>query len=215
MGELNEIGEVIVVDNNSTDNTSLVAKENGALVVFEPHNNIGKSRNAGAKIAKGDFFIFIDADTQINTNLLKQTLLNLRSQSICVGGSSLYVPKDVSKLIQVFIKGWNGVSKLMGWAAGCYVYCTKESFISVGGFDERVYAAEEILFVKAVKKWGLNKGQFFKLISSFPANTSLRKLEWFSFPNLLLTFLIFTIFPFAPRYKFLCFFWYKRPKVVD
>jgi len=32
-----EAGEVIVVDNNSTDRTADVAREYGTLVIFEPH----------------------------------------------------------------------------------------------------------------------------------------------------------------------------------
>jgi glycosyltransferase involved in cell wall biosynthesis len=215
MKGLDELGEVIVVDNNSSDNTATLAKEKGARVVFEPINNIAKSRNKGGVNAHGKFLIFIDADTLLNTELLKQTLLNLKNKKICVGGSTLFVPNEVSVPIKLIIKSWNFISNLMSWAAGCYVYCTKKAFESVGGFDERVYASEEILFVKAVKKWGAKRNESFELIKTYPVSTSMRKLEWFSFANLLLTFLIFSIFPFAPRYKALCFFWYKRPKKVD
>ena len=40
--------EIIVVDNNSTDNTAELAREAGAKVVFEPINQIGRARNTGA-----------------------------------------------------------------------------------------------------------------------------------------------------------------------
>ena len=56
-------GEIIVVDNNSTDNTRQVAEKYGAKVVFEPFRQIAKARNSGAKAAKSIFFIFLDADT--------------------------------------------------------------------------------------------------------------------------------------------------------
>lgn len=46
--------EVIVVDNNSTDNTAELARQSGARVVFEPINQIGRARNAGAAQATGD-----------------------------------------------------------------------------------------------------------------------------------------------------------------
>ena len=39
--------EIVVVDNNSSDHTADVAREQGTMVVFEPVNNIGKARNAG------------------------------------------------------------------------------------------------------------------------------------------------------------------------
>ena len=40
--------EIIVVDNNSTDNTANLARQAGAGVVFEPINQIGRARNTGA-----------------------------------------------------------------------------------------------------------------------------------------------------------------------
>ena len=40
--------EIIVVDNNSTDNTANLARQAGAQVIFEPINQIGRARNAGA-----------------------------------------------------------------------------------------------------------------------------------------------------------------------
>ncbi|NQZ69946.1 MAG: glycosyltransferase, partial [Lentisphaeria bacterium] len=56
-------GEIIVVDNNSTDATAEVAKAAGAIVVFEEHRQIARARNAGGQIAKGRYLIFLDADT--------------------------------------------------------------------------------------------------------------------------------------------------------
>ena len=49
--------EIIVVDNNSTDNTANLAA--GAQVVFEPINQIGRARNAGAAVAVGDWLLFV------------------------------------------------------------------------------------------------------------------------------------------------------------
>ena len=40
--------ELIVCDNNSTDRTAEIAAAAGARVVFEPINQIGRARNAGA-----------------------------------------------------------------------------------------------------------------------------------------------------------------------
>src|ERR1022692_1935800 len=51
--------EIIVVDNNSTDNTANLARQAGAQVVFEPINQIGRARNAGAAEASGDWLLFV------------------------------------------------------------------------------------------------------------------------------------------------------------
>jgi glycosyltransferase involved in cell wall biosynthesis len=47
--------EVIVVDNNSTDKTAELARQAGTQVVFEPINQIGRARNAGAAQATGEW----------------------------------------------------------------------------------------------------------------------------------------------------------------
>ena len=47
--------ELIVCDNNSTDRTAELARQAGAIVVFEPVNQIGRARNRGASVATGDW----------------------------------------------------------------------------------------------------------------------------------------------------------------
>src|SRR5262249_58166780 len=54
--------ELIVCDNNSTDRTAEVARNAGAVVVFEPVNQISRARNTGAAAATGDWLVFVDAD---------------------------------------------------------------------------------------------------------------------------------------------------------
>jgi len=79
-------GEVIIVDNNSTDNTAQIAKDHGAKVVFEPFRQIAKARNRGAGIARSNIFIFLDADTILPPQLLQKSLQLLASGNYCGGG---------------------------------------------------------------------------------------------------------------------------------
>ena len=53
--------ELIVVDDASTDRTALIAQGHGALLVRVAHRQIAATRNAGARRANGDLFIFVDA----------------------------------------------------------------------------------------------------------------------------------------------------------
>ena len=71
MQKINDFkGEVLVVDNNSSDQTASVAKSQKVKVVFEPINQISRARNTGARSARGRFLVFLDADTQISFELL-------------------------------------------------------------------------------------------------------------------------------------------------
>ncbi len=60
----------IVVDNASTDDTSSVAKELGALVVYEPKRGFGAACFAGLMAATDDIICFMDADGSIHPKYL-------------------------------------------------------------------------------------------------------------------------------------------------
>lgn len=60
--------EVIVSDNGSTDDTIVLARQTGAIVVVRPSDTkttIGECRNRGAQAASGELLWFIDADVRI------------------------------------------------------------------------------------------------------------------------------------------------------
>ncbi|HVC35882.1 MAG TPA: glycosyltransferase family 2 protein [Candidatus Dormibacteraeota bacterium] len=64
--------EIIVVDNNSTDQTAKIALKNGARVISEIHPGTCWARQAGAKAAKGEIIISTDADTVFRSNWLQK-----------------------------------------------------------------------------------------------------------------------------------------------
>ena len=55
-------GEVIVVDNDSSDRSAEVAAEHGARVVSEPRRGYGSAYLAGLADARGDYVVMADAD---------------------------------------------------------------------------------------------------------------------------------------------------------
>jgi glycosyltransferase involved in cell wall biosynthesis len=55
-------GEVIVVDNGSTDGSGELARSAGALVVEEPRRGYGSAYLAGLAAARGDYIVMVDAD---------------------------------------------------------------------------------------------------------------------------------------------------------
>ncbi len=55
-------GEVLVVDNGSTDGSGGLAREAGALVVDEPRRGYGSAYLAGLAVAQGDYIVMVDAD---------------------------------------------------------------------------------------------------------------------------------------------------------
>jgi glycosyltransferase involved in cell wall biosynthesis len=171
--------EIIVVNNNSTDNTANLARQAGAQVVFEPINQIGRARNAGAAEATGDWLLFVDADSVLNPGLVAD-ILRLIEDGKSVGcGSTLHMqglPWWANWTLQL----WTGTSILFRWAAGALVVCRSDAFRDVGGFNQELYAADEIRLSADLKQWGRQRGLQFIILTEHPLETSSRKVTLYS-----------------------------------
>lgn len=202
-------GELIVVDNNSSDATARVAEQHGAKVVFEPINMISKARNAGAKAALSSVLIFIDADTRPSAELLNATLEHMSREDRTGGGAVVQLDPPPNWLTGKLAGLWNWISRQMSYPAGSYFFCRRDAFEAVGGFSESLYASEEIWLARALKRWGRKQSPRKKLhVIDLPVVTSARKLD--NGPKLYGMLLLMLIFPFAVRFKSLCGYWYKR-----
>ena len=202
-------GEIIVVDNNSTDKTAEFARSKGAKVVFEKINCIARARNAGAKSASGKYLLFVDADTCISARLLDECLLQMEDKKVCGGGGDVTFDIELPFFGKMFLLFWNTLVKIYPMAAGSFLFCRKDAWEQTGGFDENLYASEEVHFSRELRKWGRRNGYKFALLK-IPTVTSGRKFSWYSSTRIVLSFAFFAIFPFAVRSRRLCAIWYER-----
>ena len=63
--------EIVVANDNSNDGTVQVAEAGGARVVTVHKRQIAGTRNEGAKAARGEWLVFVDADTQVTQAVLR------------------------------------------------------------------------------------------------------------------------------------------------
>jgi glycosyltransferase involved in cell wall biosynthesis len=171
--------EIIVVDNNSTDNTANLAMQAGAQVVFEPINQIGRARNAGAAEATGDWLIFLDADSVLNPELLAD-ILRLIEEDKSVGCGSTLQMQGLPWWANWTLQLWTGMSILFRWAAGALVVCRRDAFRDVGGFNQELYALDEISLSERLKQWGRQRDLQFIILTKHPLETSSRKVALYS-----------------------------------
>lgn len=203
-------GRVLVVDNNSSDKTAEIAASLGAHVTFEPINHISKARNRGASCCSEDaFLLFIDADTFISRETIKESLELLSSGKTCGGGCLIKLENNSAPFIT---KSWAIFSRLTNLAAGAYIFCLNSAFKDTGGFSEEIYAAEDVYFSSKLKKWGRNNGKLkFRILYKHKVVTSDRKLKWYSNFEVLKVFILIGIMPWRLKNKEKLGFWYKRP----
>ena len=204
-------GTLVVVDNNSTDDTAAIAEAFGATVVFEPYNQIARARNAGAKSIDPaiEALIFLDADSLCSETLLRAALDRLASGELVGGGSIIAPDKPVLGSALRAISGWNWLSRRAHLAAGCFVFCRRDAFDEIGGFSDKVYAGEELFLSRQLKRWGKKRGQLFRILDVDPVVTSVRKIEWYG-PMQLLAQTLLILIPGALFSRRLCRMWYDK-----
>jgi len=170
---LNMPFEVIVADDGSTDGTARVAQERGARVVRVQHRQIAATRNAGARAATGDLFVFVDADTWVTPEVLRAALEAVRRGAVG-GGCTVKFEGPLPFYARVLLPGLIWLYRAAKLAGGCFLFATREAFERVGGFDETLFASEECILSRALGRCG----RF--VVLREPVITSGRKLRTYS-----------------------------------
>jgi glycosyltransferase involved in cell wall biosynthesis len=171
--------ELIVCDNNSTDRTAAIAVAEGAIVVFEPINQISRARNAGAARATGDWLVFVDADSHPSRELFGDVVDVIRTGGCIAGGSTVRL--DISEAgPALVVKAWNAISRLTKWAAGSFIFCEAAAFRALGGFSLELYAAEEIDLSRRLKRLARGTDRSVVILHRHPLLTSGRKARLYT-----------------------------------
>jgi glycosyltransferase involved in cell wall biosynthesis len=177
--------ELIVCDNNSTDRTGEIAAAAGAKVVFEPVNQISRARNAGAAAARGDWLIFIDADSLPSLPLFLDTKKKIE-EGRCLAGGATIAYGETRASVAFAIGLWNALSRTMRWAAGSFIFCEAAAFREAGGFSEELFASEELDLFKRLKRMARRKGRSILILHRHPLLTSDRKVRLYSWRDFFL-----------------------------
>jgi glycosyltransferase involved in cell wall biosynthesis len=82
-------GEVIVVDNGSTDGSGDLARAAGATVVEEPRPGYGSAYLAGLAAARGDYIVMVDADLTYDFGEIPRFVLELQQGAQLVVGNRM------------------------------------------------------------------------------------------------------------------------------
>ena len=166
--------EIIVADANSSDNTVKIAKEYGCIVVDGGMPAVG--RNNGAKIAKGDYLLFLDSDLKLTEDYLAKVIYEFKMERL---GIAITQMKPLSKktedkilhdLANLFMIS---VEKIKPHGAGCYGIIAKRDLHNrCGGFNEELNFGEDTEYIER-----LAKKEKFKVLRNAKIGVSTRRLE--------------------------------------
>lgn len=172
--------EIIIIDSHSEDKTVIVAQKFNTLpirIYNVDKRNVSHQRNYGANKAKGDYLIFIDADSKINKNFIKQL-----KKIILKKNGLVFIPSISSQVnnpeIKIFFKLVNFIidlsqSTTKPLSTGGSMIWEKNFFKLVGGFNTKLFIAEDHHIIQKAQKCGV-RARFLKKVKFF---VSLRRLK--------------------------------------
>ena len=132
--------EILIADSESTDGTQNVAEARGALLVPGDRRGPGEGRNRGARAARGDVFLFVDADCITPPDLLDAIVAAFEAPGV-IGGATGFMPARGNAAERALFSLANGYQRAMTlWGfphnAGYCFFFRKTAFESLGGIRE-------------------------------------------------------------------------------
>ena len=144
--------EVIVSDGGSDDGTLEIAAKFTENVVSGPAGR-GLQMNAGAGIATGDIFLFLHADSRIESTSYEKMLHSMKNSEEIGGAFSLCIVSDKWSL-RLITRLANLRSKYLGMAYGDQAFFVKKNiFQEMNGFA-KLPICEDIDFFKRLRNLG-------------------------------------------------------------
>jgi GT2 family glycosyltransferase len=148
--------EVIVVDNNSTDDSvQFITKIYPSIIIIKLDSNKGfaEPNNLGAKIAKGDFLLLLNNDTIVTPNFISEMINVIKNDKKIAICQSLLLKSDNSidssgdfvDELGVCFNSKSPISEIRDIfsARGASMLIQKKIFNIMGGFDEKFFATFE------------------------------------------------------------------------
>ena len=148
--------EVILVDNNSTDESVEFIQKNYSSIVLiqlDSNNGFAEPNNIGSKSAKGEYLLFLNNDTVVTPNFISEMIKVIENnKEIGICQSLLLKSNDtvdssgdfIDELGVVFSskKIPNDIEKISS-AKGASLLIRKQLFFDLGGFDKKFFATFE------------------------------------------------------------------------
>ena len=152
--------EIIVSDSDSEDGTLEIAERYADRIVRVDKRGIAAGRNAGAKEARGEILVFVDADTLTIHNTLAEIVVAFEEEGV-VGVAVPVLPlspktRDIllflgfNEFVKVNVELGKGRARVVGACCGY----RKRNFDEVGGFNEALQTLEDFDLSERISKLG-------------------------------------------------------------
>lgn len=152
LGE-SSVYEVIVADAGSKDGTLEVARSFGGKVVAG--GSPARGRNEGAKAARGDLLLFLDADVILPPGFLEDFLKKFEEKKLDIASAAFMIieKKPIYRLGEALFNLYFKINQhFFPCAGGFCILVKKELHQKLGGFDETIKVEEDFFYARSAKK---------------------------------------------------------------
>jgi len=174
--------EIIVSDGGSLDNTKNIALNyNCKFVLDTEHHSPSWQRNNGAAIAKGDIFLFLDADSVLQDNFLEKVVAEFKNRNLC--GAGFYFIFNPNKLSYVIFSALSNCftffrQYISPVSVGAGIMSNKKTHDLINGFDTKIVLAEDYDYCRRLGRYG--KFRMIKSCRLFYSSRRIEKEGWFN-----------------------------------
>ena len=138
--------EILLADSGSTDGTPELARAKGAIVLEGERKGPGEGRNRGARAARGDLLVFVDADCIVPRDLI-EAIVAAADASDVVGGATGFVPAQgtlAERALFLLANGYQRALTLWGYPhnAGFCFFFRRSAFEALGGIRDEMLLNE-------------------------------------------------------------------------
>lgn len=145
--------EIIVADGGSTDRTREIAKNYNCKII--EGGLPARGRNEGAKIAQGDLFFFIDADSILPANFFPALIKEFKKRNLDLASYPVYPQGNIiDKICYGIYNFWAWMSQRFLHHTTQTILVKKEIHQKIGGFNETVTIGEDFVYAREGAKFG-------------------------------------------------------------
>jgi GT2 family glycosyltransferase len=169
--------EVIIVNNYPPETLEKVKQNFPQIkVIVNPQNSgFGGGNNLGTKEARGEYILFLNPDTEIISGTVSDAVTRLRKNPElgAIGGCLITEEREIQEWsagtkvtfweilknnlgILSSRKIWKSSKEVeVAWVAGTALFMSKKLFLTLGGFDEKIFMYfEDVDLCERIRKIG-------------------------------------------------------------
>jgi GT2 family glycosyltransferase len=160
--ESGQVRRILFVDDHSTDETALIARQFPVQVLSSPRRGAGAARNVGWRASHADFVWFVDSDCVVQPDALGKLQQSQRELDVAVVGGS-YANESAGHLTadlihEEMVSRHRAMGRQVTFAITANLLCRRETLEALCGFDESLRLGQDLDFAYRVVLSGRRLG---------------------------------------------------------